>query len=188
MKIRSIILLWQYYKYLLALWLTFLCCGVQAEWHLLTPSCRYSVRVSPQMANRIVDSARSILNKFLPDIYIYTDHTWKASTLGSKCSAFGEPNSAASLSIFHPPGLWLKLSCQLWGWAARGRMIHIFFPSDLLPLSPPSIFWAPITWKASPCPVLGDEGLKYQPQGIKTVINKSASSFKSHLHSVPTKK
>lgn len=40
----------------------------------LTPSCRYSVRVSPQMANRIVDSARSILNKFIPDIYIYTDH------------------------------------------------------------------------------------------------------------------
>ncbi|KAL4617368.1 RNA 3'-terminal phosphate cyclase-like protein [Arapaima gigas] len=34
----------------------------------------YSVRVSPQMANRLVDSARSILNKFIPDIYIYTDH------------------------------------------------------------------------------------------------------------------
>uniref|UniRef100_A0A8C1LBR9 RNA terminal phosphate cyclase-like 1 n=1 Tax=Cyprinus carpio TaxID=7962 RepID=A0A8C1LBR9_CYPCA len=34
----------------------------------------FSVRVSPQMANRIVDSARSILNKFIPDIYIYTDH------------------------------------------------------------------------------------------------------------------
>ncbi|XP_048186003.1 RNA 3'-terminal phosphate cyclase-like protein isoform X2 [Perognathus longimembris pacificus] len=34
----------------------------------------YSVRVSPQMANRIVESARSILNKFIPDIYIYTDH------------------------------------------------------------------------------------------------------------------
>ncbi|CAO2585121.1 RNA 3'-terminal phosphate cyclase-like protein [Lemmus lemmus] len=34
----------------------------------------YSVRVSPQMANRIVDSARSVLNKFIPDIYIYTDH------------------------------------------------------------------------------------------------------------------
>ncbi|XP_065107164.1 RNA 3'-terminal phosphate cyclase-like protein [Paramisgurnus dabryanus] len=33
-----------------------------------------SVRVSPQIANRIVDSARSILNKFIPDIYIYTDH------------------------------------------------------------------------------------------------------------------
>ncbi|KAJ7424560.1 RNA 3'-terminal phosphate cyclase-like protein [Pitangus sulphuratus] len=36
--------------------------------------CRYSVRVSPQMANRMVESARGILNKFLPDIYIYTDH------------------------------------------------------------------------------------------------------------------
>ncbi|KAF2978167.1 hypothetical protein EK904_007298 [Melospiza melodia maxima] len=34
----------------------------------------YSVRVSPQMANRMVESARGILNKFLPDIYIYTDH------------------------------------------------------------------------------------------------------------------
>lgn len=26
------------------------------------------------MANRIVDSARSVLNQFLPDIYIHTDH------------------------------------------------------------------------------------------------------------------
>ncbi|NXY84381.1 RCL1 protein, partial [Alcedo cyanopectus] len=34
----------------------------------------YSVRVSPQMSNRMVESARSILNKFIPDIYIYTDH------------------------------------------------------------------------------------------------------------------
>ncbi|MBN3284694.1 RCL1 protein, partial [Polyodon spathula] len=34
----------------------------------------FSVRVSPQIANRIVDSARSILNQFIPDIYIYTDH------------------------------------------------------------------------------------------------------------------
>ncbi|TNN70739.1 RNA 3'-terminal phosphate cyclase-like protein [Liparis tanakae] len=34
----------------------------------------YSVRVSPQMANRIVDSTRSVLNQFIPDIYIYTDH------------------------------------------------------------------------------------------------------------------
>ncbi|MGH0159927.1 UNVERIFIED_CONTAM: hypothetical protein FKN15_053949 [Acipenser sinensis] len=34
----------------------------------------FSVRVSPQFANRIVDSARSIVNQFIPDIYIYTDH------------------------------------------------------------------------------------------------------------------
>ncbi|KAK3594583.1 hypothetical protein CHS0354_006272 [Potamilus streckersoni] len=34
----------------------------------------WCVRVSPAIANRLVDSARSILNQFLPDIYIYTDH------------------------------------------------------------------------------------------------------------------
>lgn len=34
----------------------------------------WSVRVSPVTNNRIVESARSILNKFIPDIYIYTDH------------------------------------------------------------------------------------------------------------------
>ncbi|CAB1352084.1 unnamed protein product, partial [Coregonus sp. 'balchen'] len=31
-------------------------------------------RIREIMANRIVDSARSVLNKFIPDIYIYTDH------------------------------------------------------------------------------------------------------------------
>ena len=35
---------------------------------------RWAVRVSPAVANRIVDAARGVLNKFLPDIYIYTDH------------------------------------------------------------------------------------------------------------------
>ena len=33
----------------------------------------YCVRVSPSMANRMVDSARSVLNQLLPDVYIYTD-------------------------------------------------------------------------------------------------------------------
>ena len=33
----------------------------------------YCVRVSPAMANRMVDSARSVLNNYLPDVYIYTD-------------------------------------------------------------------------------------------------------------------
>ncbi|KAJ8401953.1 hypothetical protein AAFF_G00375340 [Aldrovandia affinis] len=47
----------------------------------------YSVRVSPQMANRVVDSARSILNKFIPDIYIYTDHM-KGANAG-KSPGFG---------------------------------------------------------------------------------------------------
>ena len=35
--------------------------------------CRYSTRVSPQFANRMVEAARSILNRFIPDIYLYTD-------------------------------------------------------------------------------------------------------------------
>nr|ADO27729.1 RNA 3'-terminal phosphate cyclase-like protein [Ictalurus furcatus] len=47
----------------------------------------YSVRASPQMVNRIVDSARSILNKFIPDIYIYTDHMKGASS--GKSPGFG---------------------------------------------------------------------------------------------------
>ncbi|NWI30379.1 RCL1 protein, partial [Sula dactylatra] len=44
-------------------------------------------KVSPQMANRMVESARSILNKFLPDIYIYTDHMKGVSS--GKSPGFG---------------------------------------------------------------------------------------------------
>jgi len=33
-----------------------------------------SIRVSPAIANRIVESAKSVLLKFLPDVYIYADH------------------------------------------------------------------------------------------------------------------
>ncbi|KAK7895616.1 hypothetical protein WMY93_020941 [Mugilogobius chulae] len=47
----------------------------------------YSVRVSPQMGNRIVESARSVLNQFLPDIYIYTDHM--KGTHSGKSPGFG---------------------------------------------------------------------------------------------------
>ncbi|GBC04694.1 hypothetical protein RclHR1_05810006 [Rhizophagus clarus] len=32
-----------------------------------------STRVSPQNANRLVDSARSVLNRYIPDVYIFTD-------------------------------------------------------------------------------------------------------------------
>lgn len=34
----------------------------------------YTTKISPQIANRVVDGARSILNNLLPDVYIYTDH------------------------------------------------------------------------------------------------------------------
>lgn len=33
----------------------------------------HSVRVSPQLSNRLVASARSVLNRYIPDVYIYTD-------------------------------------------------------------------------------------------------------------------
>ena len=34
----------------------------------------YCVRVSPAMANRMVDSARAVLNNYLPDVYIIVRH------------------------------------------------------------------------------------------------------------------
>ncbi|KAJ3104025.1 rRNA-processing endoribonuclease [Phlyctochytrium planicorne] len=33
----------------------------------------YATRISPLMANRVVDSARSILTRYIPDVYLYTD-------------------------------------------------------------------------------------------------------------------
>jgi len=35
----------------------------------------YTTRVSPQFAARMVDAARGVLNDFLPDVWIYTDHS-----------------------------------------------------------------------------------------------------------------
>ncbi|EZA53395.1 probable RNA 3'-terminal phosphate cyclase-like protein [Ooceraea biroi] len=46
-----------------------------------------SVRVSPAIANRIVESAKGVLLKFLPDVYIYTDHSKGAA--GGKSPGFG---------------------------------------------------------------------------------------------------
>ena len=34
----------------------------------------FTLRVSPQTGNRLVDASRGVLNKFLPDVYIFTDH------------------------------------------------------------------------------------------------------------------
>ncbi|KAL0119465.1 hypothetical protein PUN28_007749 [Cardiocondyla obscurior] len=46
-----------------------------------------SIRVSPAIANRIVESAKSVLLKFLPDVYIYTDHCKKSNS--GKSPGFG---------------------------------------------------------------------------------------------------
>jgi RNA 3'-terminal phosphate cyclase-like protein len=40
---------------------------------LTSSAYSHSVRVSPQLANRLVAAARSVLNRYIPDIYIYTD-------------------------------------------------------------------------------------------------------------------
>jgi len=42
----------------------------------------YTTRVSPQFAARMVDAARGVLNDFLPDVWIYTDHS-KGATCGN---------------------------------------------------------------------------------------------------------
>jgi RNA 3'-terminal phosphate cyclase len=34
----------------------------------------WACRVSPTVCNRVIESARSLLNQCLPDIYIYSDH------------------------------------------------------------------------------------------------------------------
>ena len=34
----------------------------------------YSMRVSPQASNRLVDGARGVLNALLADVYVFTDH------------------------------------------------------------------------------------------------------------------
>lgn len=33
----------------------------------------HAVRVSPQMSNRMIDASRSVLNRYIPDLYLYSD-------------------------------------------------------------------------------------------------------------------
>ncbi|TRM62629.1 RNA 3'-terminal phosphate cyclase/enolpyruvate transferase [Schizophyllum amplum] len=42
----------------------------------------HAVRVSPQFSNRMIEASRSILNRYIPDIYIYSDVT-RATTAES---------------------------------------------------------------------------------------------------------
>jgi len=52
----------------------------------LTMTCRHAVRVSPQFSTRMIESARSVLNQFIPDIYLYSD-VYKGDESG-KCGLF----------------------------------------------------------------------------------------------------
>ena len=61
----------------------------------------YGTKVSPQMANRLVDGARKVLNHYLPDVWVYTD-VHKGATSGAS-PGFGvalvaETTSGALLS------------------------------------------------------------------------------------------
>ena len=40
---------------------------------LLKNPCRHAVRVSPQFSNRMIEAARFVLNRYIPDIYLYSD-------------------------------------------------------------------------------------------------------------------
>ena len=37
------------------------------------PTYYHSTKVSPQVANRAVHTARGVLNNLLPDVYVFTD-------------------------------------------------------------------------------------------------------------------
>lgn len=68
--------------------------------HKADLSNRYSTRVSPQFANRMVESARSILNRYIPDIYLYTD-VYKGEESG-KSPGYGITLiSQSSTSVLH---------------------------------------------------------------------------------------
>ena len=46
---------------------------------------RYTSRVSPSIANRIIEAARGLLNKLVPDVYIHTDLAKKKESKGYVC-------------------------------------------------------------------------------------------------------
>eukprot|EP00966_Prymnesium_polylepis_P061560 1428580-Prymnesium_polylepis.1 len=61
----------------------------------------YGAKVSPQVANRLVDASRGVMNRFLPDVWVYTDiHKGKTSGLspGFGLTLVAETTSGALLS------------------------------------------------------------------------------------------
>eukprot|EP01102_Stenamoeba_stenopodia_P005068 TRINITY_DN15572_c0_g1_i1.p1 TRINITY_DN15572_c0_g1~~TRINITY_DN15572_c0_g1_i1.p1 ORF type:complete len:388 (-),score=79.54 TRINITY_DN15572_c0_g1_i1:17-1084(-) len=62
----------------------------------------YSTRVSPQIGNRIVESARSVLNDYLPNVFLYTDHyrgTESGLSPGFGLALVAESTTGALLSV-----------------------------------------------------------------------------------------
>jgi RNA 3'-terminal phosphate cyclase-like protein len=75
----------------------------------------YATRVSPQTPNRVIESVRSVLNQFIPDIYIYTD-IYKGNESG-KSPGYG-------LSLVAESTSGVNLACELF--AEKGET-----PEDL---------------------------------------------------------
>merc|ERR1712048_165807 len=67
----------------------------------------YCMKVAPAFANRIVDATRGVLNQFLNDIYIYTDHA-KGAAGGN------DPGFGVSLMVESTTGVMLSSdACSL---------------------------------------------------------------------------
>lgn len=69
----------------------------------------YSARVSPQTTNRVVEAARSVLNRYIPDIYIYTDaykgaESGKSPGYGLSLVAESTTDALVSAEQFAGPG------------------------------------------------------------------------------------
>ena len=58
----------------------------------------YATRVSPQTANRMVEAARGVLNTFIPDIFIYTDH-YKGNESGKYAWSSNGPQTIARFYV-----------------------------------------------------------------------------------------
>eukprot|EP00045_Choanoeca_perplexa_P005772 m.48384 g.48384 ORF g.48384 m.48384 type:complete len:360 (-) comp13285_c0_seq3:72-1151(-) len=62
----------------------------------------YTARIAPTTANRVIDKCRQVLNTFIPDVYLYTDHyTGKEAGIspGYGLSLVAETSTKALLSI-----------------------------------------------------------------------------------------
>jgi RNA 3'-terminal phosphate cyclase-like protein len=62
----------------------------------------FSARVSPTVSSRVVDSARAVLNNFLPDVFIHSDHCRGAEgglSAGYSISLIAESTTGALLSV-----------------------------------------------------------------------------------------
>lgn len=62
----------------------------------------FSMKVSPAFVNRMVDASRGVLNQFLSDIYIYTDHvkgTQSGNSPGFGMSLMVESTTGVMLSV-----------------------------------------------------------------------------------------